>query len=112
VVLDDVLGDARLLVELAPTLDADLLGHGDLHVVDVLAVPERLEHAVGEAKDEQVLNRLLAEVVIDAEHLRFTEDLGDGVVELARAVEVAPERLLDDHARPEPVTAGPIGRMS
>ena len=80
-VLDDVLRHARLLVELAATLDADLLGDGDLHVVDVLAVPERLEEAVGEAEDEEVLDRLLAEVVIDAEDLRLVEGLADGVVQ-------------------------------
>ena len=38
-----------LFVELAAPLDADVLGHGDLHVVDVLAVPERLEDGVAEA---------------------------------------------------------------
>ena len=74
-VLDDVVRDAGLLVELAAALDADLLGDGDLHVVDVLAVPERLEEAVGEAEDEEVLDRLLAEVVIDAEDLRLVERL-------------------------------------
>ena len=73
VVLDDVLRDAGLLEELAAPLDADLLGDGDLHVVDVLAVPERLEEAVREAEDEEVLDRLLAEVVIDAEDLRLGE---------------------------------------
>ena len=62
-----------LLVVRAATLDADLLGHGDLHVVDVLPVPQRLEDAVGEAEDEQVLDRLLAEVVVDAIDLLLDE---------------------------------------
>ena len=99
-VLDDVARDARLLVELAAPLDADVLGDGDLHVVDVLAAPERLEERVGEAEDEQVLHRLLAEVVVDAEDLRLVEGRGDRVVERARAREVVPERLLEDDARP------------
>ena len=43
------------------------LGHGDLHVVDRQVVPERLEQGVGEAQRDQVLHRLLAEVVVDAE---------------------------------------------
>ena len=72
-VLDDVPRHAGLLVELAAALDADLLGDGDLHVVDVLAVPERLEDAVREAEDEEVLDRLLAEVVIDPEDLRSSK---------------------------------------
>ncbi len=50
-----------------------LLGHGDLHVVDVLRVPQRLEDAVGEAQHQQVLHRLLAEVVVDAVGLALGE---------------------------------------
>ena len=34
------------LVELPAPLDADVLGDGDLHVVHVLPVPERLEEAL------------------------------------------------------------------
>ena len=39
-VLDDVAQRARVLVVLAPPLDAELLGDGDLHVVDVAPVPD------------------------------------------------------------------------
>jgi hypothetical protein len=45
-------------------------------VVDVLAVPHRLEDAVGEAEDEKVLDGLLAEVVVDAVDLRLVEVFG------------------------------------
>ncbi len=69
-------------------------------MVDVLAVPERLEEAVREAEDEEVLDRLLAEVVIDPEDLRLVEGLADGVVQDLRALEIVPEGLLDDDARP------------
>ena len=75
------------------------LGHGDLHVVDVLAVPERLEDAVGEAQHQQVLHRLLAEIMVDAIGLIFGERLGDGGDDLAGAVEIAADRLFDDDAR-------------
>ena len=73
VVLHDVAQRAGLLVVRTATLDADLLGHGDLHMVDVLAVPQRLEDPVGEPEHEQVLNGLLAEVVVDAIDLLFDE---------------------------------------
>jgi hypothetical protein len=43
-------------------------------VVDVVAVPERLEDGVGEAEDQQVLHRLLAQVVVDAVDLLLVED--------------------------------------
>ena len=65
VVLHDVAQRAGLVVELAAALDADRLGHGDLHRVDVAAVPDRLEEAISEAEDRQVLDRLLAQVMID-----------------------------------------------
>ena len=45
------------------------LGDVDLHVVDVLPVPDRLEQAVGEAEGQDVLRRLLAQEVVDAEDL-------------------------------------------
>ena len=63
VVLDDVAGGADPVVVARPAADADVLGHRDLHVVDVVGVPDRLEQLVGEAQRQQVLDRLLAEVV-------------------------------------------------
>ena len=56
-------------------LDADGLGGGDLHVIDVAPVPDRLEHAVAEAEHEQVLDGFLAEIVIDAIDLVLVEVL-------------------------------------
>ena len=103
VVLQDVARRAGLLVERAAVLDADRLGHGDLDVVDVAAVPERLEDAVAEAEDQQVADGLLAQVVVDAVDLRLVEDLADLAVEPLRRLEVVPERLLDDDPRPAAV---------
>ena len=45
------------------------LGVCDLNVIDVLPVPQRLEDAVGKTKDQQVLHRLFAEIMIDAINL-------------------------------------------
>ena len=100
VVLDDVAGRADAVVVAGPAADADVLGHGDLDVVDVVAVPHRLEQLVGEAQRQQVLDRLLAEVVVDPEHRVGGEHRLDDLVELAGARQVVPERLLDDHAAP------------
>ena len=103
VVLEDVARGAGLLVERAAILDADRLGHRDLHVVDVAAVPERLEDAVAEPEDQQVADRLLAQVVVDAIDLRLAEDLADLAVEPLGRIEVVPERLLDDDPPPAAV---------
>ena len=81
-------------------LDADRLRRGNLYVIDVAAVPHRLEHAVGEAEHEQVLNGLLPEIVIDAIHLIFVEVLVRQPIERARAVEIGTEWLLDDDPAP------------
>ena len=79
--------------------DRERLRHVDLDVVDVVAVPDRLEEAVGEAQGEDVLRRLLAEEVVDAEDLLLAEDPLDRVVELRALREVGAERLLHDHPR-------------
>ena len=105
VALDDVAQRAGVVVELAAALDADRLGHGDLDRVDVATVPDRLEQAVAEAEDGQVLDRLLAEVVVDPVDLLLVEDLGQLAVQRARARQVGAERLLDDDAGPAALRA-------
>ena len=67
-------GSRRPLRRTAAALDAEALGHRDLHALDVVAVPDRLEERVGETEVHQVLHRLLAEVVVDAEDRRLRED--------------------------------------
>ena len=73
VVLDQVAQRARLVVVAGAAADADVLGGGDLDVVDVVAVPDRLEHRVREPEGQQVLDGLLAQVVVDAEDLALVE---------------------------------------
>jgi len=77
-------------------------------VVDVAPVPERLEDRIGEAQDEEVLDGLLAEVVVDAEDLRLAEVAGGDGVEVDRRGEILAERLLDDDLALE-VGAEPAG---
>ena len=98
VVLDDVPQRAGRLVETAPVLDPELLGHRDLNVVDVAPVPDRLEDGVGEAQGQNVLDRLLAHVVVDPEDLRFVEGLVESGVQGQGAGQVAAEGLL--HQQP------------
>jgi len=74
---DHVAKRAGLLKEPGAALDRQLLGHVNLDVVDVTAVPDRLKQAVGEAEGEDVLDGLLAEEVVDAKDL--------GLIEHARA---------------------------
>ena len=85
-------------VEDASALDAEVLRHGDLHALDVVAVPERLQERVGEAEEEQVLHRPLAQVMVDAEDRRLVEGCQQDAIELPRRGEVPAERLFDDDA--------------
>ena len=41
------------VVVAGPAADADVLGHRDLHVVDVIAIPDRLVELVGEAQRQE-----------------------------------------------------------
>jgi hypothetical protein len=100
VVLDHVARSADAVVVPGPAADADVLGHRDLHVVDVVAIPDRLVQLVGEAQRQDVLHRLLAQVVIDAEDRIRRERRAQRVVELPRRGKVMTERLLDDHPAP------------
>jgi hypothetical protein len=72
---DHVAVRARVLVEAGAVVHGQRLRHVDLHVVDVVAVPHGLEHAVGEAQGDQVLHGLAPKEVVDAEHALLGEDL-------------------------------------
>ena len=86
-------------VIIAASFNAQRLGDGDLHVIDVRVVPQRLEQDVGETKRHEVLHRLLAEVVIDAEDISLEENRADHIVDGRGAVAIFPDRLLYDDAR-------------
>ncbi len=97
---------AGRLVEGAAQLDADRLGRGDLHVLDVPPVPDRLVDAVPEAQGQDVLDRLLPEEVVDPVDLLLRHHLQDPAVERLRGGKVGAEGLLDDHP---PETAPGVG---
>ena len=75
VVLDHVAHRPDGVVEAAAVVDAEVLGDRHLDVRDVLAVPDRLEHRVGEPEVGDVHHRLLAEVVVDPQDLVLAQHL-------------------------------------
>ncbi len=81
VVLDHVAQCAGTFVVCGAALDTDGLRRRDLHVIDVPPVPDRLEHAVRETEDHQVLDGLLPEIVVDPEHLFLVEVTMDEAVQ-------------------------------
>ena len=96
---DDVTERTNRVVEVAPILDAEALRHRDLHALDVLAVPHRLEHRVRKAEAEDLLEPHLAQVVVDPEELGLVDVLVQFRGERAGRFEVVTEGLLHDDAR-------------
>ncbi len=112
-VLEDVAHRASLFVEGGAALDPERLGDRDLHVVDELAVPDRLENAVCKAQRQHVLDGLLAEVVVDPEDLVLGEVLADQRVQARAPTSGRAERLLDDQPDPAvPVRRSPSAVIS
>ena len=68
---------------------------GDLNMVDVFMIPDRLEDAVGKTYDHKILNRLFAKIMIDSENLRFVEDSARHFVDGFCRGQVAPNRFFD-----------------
>lgn len=109
-VLDDIAGRADAVVIARAPAQADVFGHGDLYVVDVVRIPDRVEQLVGEPQRQDVLHRLFAQVVVDAEDRFLREDRVDRLVQLACAGQVVAERLLyHDSAPPVALRAGQAG---
>jgi hypothetical protein len=88
-----------LIIERAAALHAETLRHSDLYASHELAVPERLQEGVFEAKEDHVLNRSFAEVVVNAEDVIFVEPREQYPVEFVRGGEIMPERLLCNDTR-------------
>ena len=71
----------RRVIESTAAPDRQRLGHRDLDVIDVVPVPNRLEQSVGEAQHEDILDRFLSEIMIDAVDLMLFEDSKQFVIE-------------------------------
>ena len=80
----------------APGADPFLLGHGDLHVVDQVAVPNGFIDGVGKAEVEKILDGFFAEVVIDAEEVGLVEAGLQIADKFLGGGEVVPKRFFDD----------------
>src|SRR5947209_1074913 len=96
-VLYDIAGCPGLFIEFSPAGHAEFLSHSDLHALDVVPVPDGFEKRVGKAEVENVLDRLFAKVMVDAEDSRLGKN---GVQDLIQGLgrgKVTSERLLDDY---------------
>ena len=70
-VLHNVANRASLIVEDAPTLNTDIFSHGDLHALDMVAIPKRLKERIRKTEVGNVMDRPLPEIVVDAKNRRL-----------------------------------------
>src|SRR4029079_11129747 len=98
VVLHDVANGAHFLVKGTSAFDTHFFRHRDLYAVDDRWVPERFEERVGEPEIEEVLHRLLAEIVVDAEDGVFREHAVQRARERHRRSEIPPKWFFHDEA--------------
>ena len=96
---DDVAERADGIVEVAAILDSEVLRHRDLDGGDVVPAPDRLEHRVREAQEDDLVGAHLPEVVVDPEELGLVDVGMELVRQRTGGLEVVPERLLDHDAR-------------
>ena len=108
VVLNHVPQRAGAVIVAAATTDADLLGNGDLDMVDKGPVPQRFPHRVGKPERQDVLHRFLAKVMVHAVDLRLAKIAFQQLVQFTGRCQVMTEGLLhhDPVFRAVPIIAG------
>src|SRR3981081_1898500 len=69
-------------------------------MVDVAAVPDRLEHRVTQAENQQVLGGFFSEIMIDPIDLMLLQNRGKFGIQFAGGGYIMSDRLFDDNATP------------
>src|ERR1700683_500772 len=103
--LEDVVGDhvaqgTRLIVIAATHFHTHLFGDGNLHMVNVAAIPGRLKNAIGKTQGQNVLDGFFPEIMVDPIDLIFAQFLLDFAIQRFRRGKVTAKRLFYDHASP------------
>src|SRR5216684_4641663 len=101
VVLQYVAERSGLFIKWSPRLDTHRFRNGNLYPLYVVPIPNRLEDSIAETKEQNVLHRFFAEIVIDPKYLILGKDGIHIVIELLCRCEIRSEWLLDDD--PDPV---------
>jgi hypothetical protein len=83
-ILHHVAQSARSFIEARARFDSERFRCGDLHLVDVVCIPQRRENRVCKSQDQNVLRGLFAEEMINAISLFFSEGIADDAIEFPR----------------------------
>jgi len=65
---------------MAAVLYPYLLGHGNLHMIDILPIPDRFKQGIGETEGQDVLYGFLSQVMVDSVNLGFMKKLSQQVI--------------------------------
>src|SRR6185437_8754194 len=79
---------------------SNCFGSRNLHVIDPIAIPNRLEETVPEPEHHDVLDGFLSEKMIYAVDLIFVQNAEYLFIESMCRGQIVPKRLLDHHAAP------------
>ncbi len=83
-VLHHVAQGAGAFIKTGPSLNPECFRCRDLHLIDVMPVPERREDCVRESQNQDVLCGFFPEEMVDAVSLLFGEGIADDAVKFAR----------------------------
>ena len=100
VILDHVAQGARFFVVPAAFFHADVLRDRNLHVIDVISVPQRFENTVRKTERQNILYGFFAEIMIDSIDLPFLERMVNFLIQFAGGFQIAAEGFFDDEAPP------------
>lgn len=80
--------------------DRNSFRRGDLHVVHVLPVPDGLEYPVAKSEHQDILHRLLTQVMVYPVYLFFIEYVMHRPVQGLSGLQVMPKGFFDHHPAP------------
>ena len=108
IALSDIAQRPHVIVKPTTVLDAEGLKQSDMDALHEMAIPFPFEQVVPETERQNVLQHLLAKIVVNAEDLFFFKQFRETRVKRFPCFLVAPERLFDDDTRPSFVRPAPV----
>ena len=98
--LNHVANRAGSIVKRSAVFHANVFGSGDLNVIDVLVVPDRLKDRVCKTKSKNPLHDLFAEVVIDSINRVFFKGAAKRAVQTCGTRGIVTEWFFNDDPLP------------
>ena len=77
-------------------------------MIDTSVVPLGVDHAIGKAQSQQVLDRLFAQVMVDTVNVTLVKTIRHGTVDLLRTLQVMANRLFENDAGINSHTSGSV----